>query len=83
MKTVAPIEATDGYDLMGKGERQRFPAKIYFGEASQYDAAHGLDELRAAPETRIKRFRVRVGTPRRLTGYPGHSGLWHGVRPAR
>ena len=30
MKTVAPIEATDGYDLMGKGQRQRFPAKIYF-----------------------------------------------------
>ena len=75
MKTVAPIEATDGYDLMGKGQIR--------GEASQYDAAHGLDELRAAPETRIKRFRVRVGTPRRLTGYPGHSGPWHGVRPAR
>ena len=31
---------------------------LFPGEASQYDAEHGLDELRAAPETRIKRSRV-------------------------
>ena len=69
--------------LWGRGETKNSRENLFRGEASQYDAAHGLDELRAAPETRIKRFRVRVGTPRRLTGYPGHSGPWHGVRPAR